>query len=587
MISVRSEFDLLKERVSLLEKELRHKQLTISSIHEIGKALSSELKIDRLLPLIMDEVTRLINAERSTFYVVDHERGEIWSKIAQKAEINEIRLPIGKGIAGHVAKTGEVVNIKDAYSDPRFDPSTDKKTGYRTRSVLCMPIFEPVRSQKTKPKILAVIQALNKIDGAFTREDEELMASLASQIAISLVNSQLYDSLEKKVKELNLLYDIEQDASYTEKEEILYRRLIKKLVQTFQTQAGLIAFFDKSSNRFGPFFSFNIPADQIKKLNPAHNLGIEGYVLDKDKIYITNAAPDDPLYQQNPPDSLKFKIRQILCAPLKVNGHPAGIIQLFNKTNPNEIFRKEDERILSSVSRQLSRMIEARRLREEKIKAERLAAIGNMLSTIVHDLRTPMNNIYGFVDLLSEEDDPEMRKEFSGIIIQQIQMLNNMAHDILDFAKGKTNILPVKTPVNKLLDTFKKTFENEIKRKGFELEIVNNAPCMLYVDPDKILRVFMNIMKNALEAMEKGGTFSIVAREVGDEVEFQLKDTGKGIPENIRSRLFESFVTSGKKEGTGLGLAIVKNLIDQHKGRIEVESTPGKGTTFKIYFKKR
>ncbi len=584
---VRSEFDILKERVSLLEKELQHKQLTISSIHEIGKALSSELKIDRLLPLIMDEVTHLIEAERSTFYVVDHERKEIWSKIAQKAEINEIRLPIGKGIAGHVAETGEVVNIKDAYSDPRFDPSTDKKTGYRTRSVLCMPIFEPVHSpQKDKSKILAVIQALNKINGIFTREDEELMASLASQISISLVNARLYDSLEKKVKELNLLYDIEQEASYTEKEDALYKRLIKKLVQTFEVQAGLIAFFNEENKTFGPFYSFNIPLSEIKKLDLAFDLGIEGYVLQKGKIYVTNCASHDPLYLQNQPRGLKLEIRQMLCAPLIINGNPIGIIQLFNKKNHNEIFRKEDERIMASVSRQLSRMIEARRLREEKIKAERLAAIGNMLSTIVHDLRTPMNNIYGFVDLLSEEDDPELRKEFSEIIIQQIQMLNNMAHDVLDFAKGKTNILPVKTPVNKLLDTFRKTFENEIKRRGFKLEIVNKAPAILYVDPDKIMRVFMNIMKNALEAMEKGGTFSIIARDAGDEIEFQLKDTGKGIPENIKNRLFESFVTSGKKEGTGLGLAIVKNLIDQHKGRIEVESTPGQGTTFKIYFKK-
>ncbi len=583
---VRSEFDILKERVGLLEKELQHKQLTISSIHEIGKALSSELKIDRLLPLIMEEVTRLIDAERSTFYVVDHERGEIWSKIAQKAEINEIRLPIGKGIAGHVAKTGEIVNIKDAYSDPRFDPSTDKKTGYRTRSVLCMPIFEPVRSDKAKPKILAVIQALNKKDGIFTREDEELMASLASQIAISLVNSQLYDSLEKKVKELNLLYDIEQEASYTEKEDTLYRRLIKKIAQTFQVEAGLLAFFDEDSKQFGPFFSYNIPSAQIKKLDLASDLGIEGYVLKKGKVYATNCAPHDPLFLQNQPRGLKMEIKQMLCAPLKIGGKTVGIIQLFNKKLPNEIFRKDDERIMTSVSRQLSRMVEARKLREEKIKAERLAAIGNMLSTIVHDLRTPMNNIYGFVDLLAEEDDPELRKEFTDIITQQIQMLNNMAHDVLDFAKGKTNILPVKTPVNKLLDNFKRTFENEIERKGYHLEIVNEAPSMIYVDPDKIMRVFMNIMKNALEAMEPGGTFSIVAKDAGNEVEFQLKDTGKGIPEAIRNRLFESFVTSGKDGGTGLGLAIVKNLIDQHKGRIEVESTPGRGTTFKIYFKK-
>ena len=109
---------------------------------------------------------------------------------------------------------------------------------------------------------------------------------------------------------------------------------------------------------------------------------------------------------------------------------------------------------------------------------------------------------------------------------------------------------------------------------------------MIYIDPEKIHRVFMNIMKNALEAMKKGGTFKIQADEKNGEIMFSLADTGKGIPEEIRDKLFDSFVTSGKKGGTGLGLAIVKKVIEEHKGRIEVESEQGVGTTFKIYFPK-
>ncbi len=109
---------------------------------------------------------------------------------------------------------------------------------------------------------------------------------------------------------------------------------------------------------------------------------------------------------------------------------------------------------------------------------------------------------------------------------------------------------------------------------------------MVYVDPEKISRVFMNIMKNALEAMAKGGTFRIEASQENGEVKFSLSDTGGGIPEEIRDKLFDSFVTSGKEGGTGLGLAIVKKVIDEHKGRIEVESETGVGTTFNIYFKK-
>jgi signal transduction histidine kinase len=259
---------------------------------------------------------------------------------------------------------------------------------------------------------------------------------------------------------------------------------------------------------------------------------------------------------------------------------------VFNKSEQDEFFREEDIRIIDSLASQISRSIEAYRLRDEKIQAERLASIGNMMSAIVHDLRTPMNNINGFVDLMQEEDEAETREEYAEIVMTQIKTLTNMTTDILDFAKGKTNILPIKYPVNKIVDRFNKVFEHDVTNRGFKFETACNTQSMIYVDPEKIHRVFMNIMKNALEAMEKGGKFSLVADQENGEVVFKLSDNGQGIPSEIKDRLFDSFVTSGKEGGTGLGLAIVKELIDQHKGKIEVDSVPNKGTTFKIYLKK-
>jgi len=91
-------------------------------------------------------------------------------------EVEEIRLPVGVGFCGHVAQTGEVVNVPDAYADPRFDPDTDAKTGYRTRTVLTLPVLD------TEGEIVAVLQALNKREGTFTRQDETTLAGFAQQI---------------------------------------------------------------------------------------------------------------------------------------------------------------------------------------------------------------------------------------------------------------------------------------------------------------------------------------------------------------------------------------------------------------------
>ena len=109
-----------------------------------------------------------LNVDRSTLFLLDRERGQLWSKVAQGDGITEIRVPLGAGIVGFVAQHGEVISLADAYDDPRFNREVDRRTGYRTRSLLCLPIRDRAG------QIVGAVQALNKRDGEFTREDEEL-----------------------------------------------------------------------------------------------------------------------------------------------------------------------------------------------------------------------------------------------------------------------------------------------------------------------------------------------------------------------------------------------------------------------------
>ena len=170
---------------------LNQRTVNLSMLMDSARSIMAEKGLDNLLMLIMESVTQVMSADRSTLYLIDHEKDQIWSRVAQGT--GEIRVPLGAGIAGHVAKSGEIVNIPDAYDDDRFNRDFDLKSGYRTKSILCMPVYDP------RHNIIGAIQVLNKLDGTeFSKENEDLLAAFSSLAGISLSNAKAYEELEKE-----------------------------------------------------------------------------------------------------------------------------------------------------------------------------------------------------------------------------------------------------------------------------------------------------------------------------------------------------------------------------------------------------
>ncbi|TMA58201.1 MAG: GAF domain-containing protein [Deltaproteobacteria bacterium] len=188
--------------------DIEHELRNLNALLEVSKALSSEIQLDNLLQVIVQKTTEVMDADLSSLFLYDAGRNELWSKIAQKlGQLQEIRLPVGVGIAGDVAKTRQGANIVDAYADPRFNPDFDRQTGYRTRSILCLPMLS------SKGKLVGVIQVLNKKSGGvFDERDESLLAALAAHAAVALERAQLTEAyVEKQRMEetLKLAHDIQ------------------------------------------------------------------------------------------------------------------------------------------------------------------------------------------------------------------------------------------------------------------------------------------------------------------------------------------------------------------------------------------
>jgi sigma-B regulation protein RsbU (phosphoserine phosphatase) len=179
----------LREEVEALSREVARQKSLVEASH----SLHSTLDQDELLGIILRTASEAVRCERGTVYLVSADGREIWSRVMGGDESFVIRLPLGKGIAGSVAATGETIRIDDAYADVRFDPTTDRKTGFRTRSILCAPI------KSRRGAVVGVFQLLNKIGGTFDRADEDTLEALSVHAALAIENAVLHaTSLEKE-----------------------------------------------------------------------------------------------------------------------------------------------------------------------------------------------------------------------------------------------------------------------------------------------------------------------------------------------------------------------------------------------------
>lgn len=191
----------IKQLKNGMDFSLPIKSDPLVSLVKIGRSITAVTDIDVLLKVIAEETKIAIQADRCTVFMLDKDKNELWSKVALGLGSQEIRFPADKGLAGYVVKTGEPLNIPDAYNDPRFNPDIDKETGYKTKTILCMPI------KNNNQEIIGAFQVLNKNNGVFTKGDEDLLVAIGGSASIALENAQLFEQQKELYKEQKILFE--------------------------------------------------------------------------------------------------------------------------------------------------------------------------------------------------------------------------------------------------------------------------------------------------------------------------------------------------------------------------------------------
>lgn len=576
---------------SALRAELEREHAKLRALQDIGVALGSTLDLNELLTLVLSKVSEVMDADRSTLYLLDEDTGELWSKVAQGASQTEIRLKLGEGLTGWVARAGRSLNIKDAYLDPRFDGEWDRRTGYRTRSTLCVPM------KNYHGRTIGVVQVLNKRDdGYFTTDDEALLLALASQAAVSIENSKLFlslvdknmelldakEQLERKIRELDVLFEIAQVAASAMRLDELLEGVLARTMRAIDAEAGSILLADDESGDLRFRAAVGGVPDAVKRLKIKSGQGISGWVASHGEPQIVNDVDVDHRHSVEIADRIGYHPRSVLCVPLRWKDG-VGALELLNKAHGRQGFTEDDVKFASVIAGHVSNAIALARFREMREREERLSTIGQLLSSVLHDLRTPMTVVQGYAQLLVGERDQEVRQSYGDTILRQVRFVNAMTREILAFARGERTVLVGKVYLHTFFADVQEQLERELRDRGIHVRLELKDRGVGHFDQQKIERALHNLARNAAEAFgETGGNVTIgvdrrkpTGPEDGGAIVLTFADDGPGIPEEIRGRLFESFTTHGKKGGTGLGLAIVRKIVEDHGGTVSVDSEPG------------
>ena len=326
-----------------------------SALADIANRVSDSLSLDVLFPRLMEVVTEALNADRSTLFLHDQETGELFSRVLQGDTIGDIRFPSHLGVAGSVFTRGEAEIIADAYADPRFNQEVDKRTGYRTRNILCVPIRNKNR------EVIGITQVLNKHAGDFDNEDQRLLEGLSLQASAALENARLFERVERQQREEAMLLEV----SISIVAEIHLDPLLEKIMAAATTlldaDRGTLFLYDAAANELFSRVAGGISSKEIRF--PA-DAGIAGECFSSGCVINLADAYSDPRFNAAFDRHTGYHTHSMLCMPIVARGErKIGVMQILNRKGG--AFGSADERRLRAFSAQAAVAIENAQLFEE------------------------------------------------------------------------------------------------------------------------------------------------------------------------------------------------------------------------------
>jgi signal transduction histidine kinase len=498
----------------------------------------------------------------------------------------------GQGLSGKVWQQGEPLIVEDYAA---WDGRSATYEDYAFAAVVGVPVYWG--SADARGEFLGVLDVLDVAPRTFAPADTELLTLLASQAAIAIKNAGLFQAEQQRREEAEALRRAASAVGSTLDLEEVLDRILEQVVHVLPADGIRLMLLEGDSARvvrWRGYGRFGID-ERIKSLVlPIADFPLLRHMAEIGGAIFVPDTREDVRWVGMPETDW---LRSYAAAPIHSRDRVVGFLAV-DSASPDfytaahaeylETFATHAGLALQNawLYKDLQdRMVELREAQSQLVQSAKMAAIGELAAGVAHELNNPLTSVLGFAELLmwqTQPEDPDWND--LNTIAEEARRARNIVRDLLDFAR-QSESSPEPSNVNELLVQTLALLRRQLANEDVELveDYASDLPTLV-LSINGIKQTFLNLISNALQAMPQGGTLTVSTALIGDEVAVGIADTGTGIPDDELPRIFEPFFTTKPVgRGTGLGLSVSLGIVQEHGGRITVQSRVCEGSLFTVW----
>ena len=566
-----------------LYEQLSHHHQELAALYSIAETVNRPPDLESLMQKALDrviEVTkaqggaiRLLNQEDRTLVLATH-RG-LSEAYVRHAE----RFPISQEIVGWVAREAEPSLSEDMWTDRRVSPEIRKllkDVGHR--SLAQVPLM-------AQDRLVGTLGLVSRTPAFFNQDDLNLLNAIGQQLGVAVANAQLFQETQRRAQRLAALNAVAGVINQAIDLDALLSKTADKMKEMTGIEAIRIRLIEPETERLSTAYAHGYSKEYRDHLQDdlLTDKSVRSLIENEEPQLIEDTETARFASEKEKKAAIREGIRSSVEVPLRSLKRIVGTMGVVSRAP--RAFGPDDVNLLTAIGHQLGVAIENTRLRQKTLEAERLAAVGRVAGTVAHDLRGPLSGIINSADFLARPHvSAATRKKMCEGIVAASRRLISTVQGILDYARnGRMSTSFTLCALPEFIQDVIQVFQVDFAGHKIDVDMKWGYKGKVKIDSDRMAQVIHNIVANARDAMPEGGRLTIATNKENGLVKIRFIDSGPGVPPELTDRIFEPFISHGKKKGAGLGLSIARRIVEEHGGKIWAENPPSGGAAIVIH----